>query len=168
MHGCGVAVRGIGLQGHMQNPVGEVICAAIDRLAKTGVPVWFTELDVPEYDADLCARDLEVVLREACAHPKVEGIIFWGFMQGTMWRNNSWLVDADGTVNEAGQMFLNLQKEWKADARGNVDGDGDFKFRGFYGRYIVEVMTATGKQMLQTFTMEKGDNTPLLVDLAHA
>ncbi|EMS56252.1 Putative Pol polyprotein from transposon element Bs1 [Triticum urartu] len=169
LQSCGAVVGGIGLQGHVQNPVGEVICAAIDRLAKTGVPIWFTELDVPEYDVSLRAKDLEVVLREAYAHPAVEGVVFWGFMQGTMWRENSWLVDADGTVNEAGQMFLNLQREWKTDARGSVDGDGDFKFRGFYGRYVVEVTTATGKQMLKTFTVEKGDNdTPLLVDLADA
>nr|AAD41893.1 (1,4)-beta-xylan endohydrolase [Triticum aestivum] len=166
---CGAVVGGIGLQGHVQNPVGEVICAAIDRLAKTGVPIWFTELDVPEYNVSLRAKDLEVVLREAYAHPAVEGIVFWGFLQGTMWRENSWLVDADGTVNEAGQMFLNLQREWKTDARGNVDGDGNFKFRGFYGRYIVEVTTATGKHMLKTFTVEKGDtDTPLLVDLSDA
>nr|AAK73567.1 1,4-beta-D xylan xylanohydrolase [Hordeum vulgare subsp. vulgare] len=168
LQSCGAVVRGIGLQGHVQNPVGEVICAALDRLAKTGVPIWFTELDVPEYDVGLRAKDLEVVLREAYAHPAVEGIVFWGFMQGTMWRQNAWLVDADGTVNEAGQMFLNLQKEWKTDARGNFDGDGNFKFRGFYGRYVVEVTTAKRKQMLNTFTVEKGDNTPVVVDLADA
>ena len=121
-----------------------------------------------EPDVSLRAKDLEVVLREAYAHPAVEGVVFWGFMPGTMWRENSWLVDADGTVNEAGQMFRNLQNEWKTDARGNVDGDGNFKFRGFYGRYVVEVTTATGKQMLKTFTVEKVDNTPLVLYLVDA
>ncbi|CAM0957103.1 unnamed protein product [Alopecurus aequalis] len=164
----GAVVRGIGLQGHVSNPVGEVICGALDRLAATGVPVWFTELDVCEPDVGLRAQDLELVLREAYAHPAVEGIVFWGFMQGRMWRQDAWLVDADGTVNEAGQMLLNLQKEWKTDARGNVDGDGNFKFRGFHGKYVVEVTTATGSRMLETFTVDKGDNTPLIVDLANA
>ncbi|KAE8805005.1 putative Pol polyprotein from transposon element Bs1 [Hordeum vulgare] len=93
-------VRGIGIQGHVTSPVVEVICAALDRLATTGVPVWFTELDVSEPDVNLRAKDLEVVLREAYAHPAVEGIVLWGFMQGTMWRQDAWLVDADGTVNE--------------------------------------------------------------------
>nr|CAH60862.1 endo-1,4-beta-xylanase [Hordeum vulgare] len=167
LQNCGAVVRGIGLQGHISNPVGEVICGALDRLAATGVPVWFTELDVCEADVGLRAQDLEVVLREAYAHPAVEGIVFWGIMQGKMWRKDAWLVDADGTVNEAGQMLMNLHKEWKTDARGNVDNDGNFKFRGFHGRYVVEVTTTvTGKEMLKTFTVEKGDNTPLLVDLA--
>ncbi|CAM0957212.1 unnamed protein product [Alopecurus aequalis] len=164
----GADVRGIGLQGHVSNPVGQVICDALDKLATTGVPIWFTELDVSEQDVGLRAQDLEVVLREAYAHPAVEGVVLWGFMQGTMWRQNACLVNADGTVNEAGQMFVNLQKEWKTDARGNVDGDGNFKFRGFHGTYVVEVTTATGKQMLKTFTVDKGDNNkPLLLDLAH-
>ncbi|KAF7075284.1 hypothetical protein CFC21_080067 [Triticum aestivum] len=168
LESCGAVVGGIGLQGHVQNPVGEVICAALDRLATTGVPIWFTELDVSEPDVSLRAKDLEVVLREAYAHPAVEGVVLWGFMQNTMWRQDAWLVDADGTVNEAGQMFLNLQREWKTDVRGNADGDGNFKFRGFHGRYFVEVTTATGCRMLKTFTVEKGDNTPLLVDLGDA
>uniref|UniRef100_A0ACD5TPJ4 Uncharacterized protein n=1 Tax=Avena sativa TaxID=4498 RepID=A0ACD5TPJ4_AVESA len=163
----GAAVGGIGLQGHVSNPVGEVICAALDKLATTGVPIWFTELDVPEQDVGLRTEDLEVVLREAYAHPAVEGVVLWGFLQGTMWRQNAWLVNADGTVNEAGQMFVNLQKEWKTDARGSVDDDGNFKFRGFHGTYVVEVTTATGEQMLKTFTVDKGDNNaPLLLDLA--
>ena len=129
------------------------------------MPVWFTELDVCEADVGLRAQDLEVVLREAYAHPAVEGIVLWGFMQGTMWLQDAWLVDANGTVNEAGQMFLNLQREWKTDVRGNADGDGNFNFRVFHGRYFVEVTMATGCRMLKTFTVEKGDNTPLLVDL---
>jgi GH35 family endo-1,4-beta-xylanase len=164
----GAKVGGIGLQGHVSNPVGQVICDALDKLAATGVPIWFTELDVPEQDVGLRAQDLEVVLREAYAHPAVEGVVLWGFLQGTMWRQNAWLVNSDGTVNEAGQMFVNLQKEWRTDVRGILDGDGNFKFRGFHGTYVVEVKTTTGKQILKTFTVDKGDDntTPLLLDLA--
>uniref|UniRef100_M8CG38 Endo-1,4-beta-xylanase C n=1 Tax=Aegilops tauschii TaxID=37682 RepID=M8CG38_AEGTA len=69
LQSCGAVVRGIGLQGHVSNPVGEVVCGALDRLAATGVPIWFTELDVCEPDVGLRAQDLEVVLREAYAHP---------------------------------------------------------------------------------------------------
>ena len=163
----GATVGGIGLQGHVTNPVGEVVCGALDKLATTGVPIWFTELDVCEQNVELRAQDLEVVLREAYAHPAVEGVVLWGFLQGTMWRQNACLVNADGTVNEAGQMFVNLQKEWKTDARGEVDGEGNFKFRGFHGTYVVEVTTAAGEKMLKTFTVDKGeDAAPLLLDLA--
>nr|ACF83995.1 unknown [Zea mays] len=99
----GAAVGGIGLQGHVTNPVGEIICDALDKLATTDLPVWLTELDVSESDVDLRAEDLEVVLREAYAHPAVEGVIFWGCMQGHMWRQDACLIDADGNVNDAGE-----------------------------------------------------------------
>ncbi|XP_040380396.1 endo-1,4-beta-xylanase 1-like [Oryza brachyantha] len=159
----GAAVGGIGLQGHVSNPSGEVICDALDRLATTGLPVWITELDVSEADVSLRADDLEVVLREAYAHPAVAGVVLWGFMQGRMWRQDAALVDADGGVNEAGQRLVNLRREWMSDARGSVDGVGSFRFRGYHGTYVVEVTTASGKT-LKTFAVDKGE-TSLVVDM---
>ncbi|KQK16181.1 hypothetical protein BRADI_1g27257v3 [Brachypodium distachyon] len=160
----GATVGGIGLQGHVTRPVGEVVSGALDRLAATGIPIWFTELDVSEPDVGLRAADLEVMLREAFAHPAVHGVVLWGFMQGQMWRQDAYLVDADGTVNEAGQMFLNLQREWKTDVRGNVDGDGSFAFRGFHGSYVAQIVSEAGEVQLKAFTVEKGDTT-LVLDL---
>ncbi|GJN28986.1 hypothetical protein PR202_gb17168 [Eleusine coracana subsp. coracana] len=160
----GAQVGGIGLQGHVSNPVGEVICDALDKLATTDLPIWITELDVGEQDEGLRADDLEVVLREAYAHPAVEGVIFWGIMQGHMWRQNAALLNADGSVNEAGQRFIDLRREWLSDARGRIDAEGQFKFRGFHGTYIVQLTTPTGTKMLKTFTIGKGD-APLVLDM---
>jgi hypothetical protein len=47
---------------------------ARQALAVTGLPVWITELDVSAADENVRADDLEVVLREAYAHPAVEGV----------------------------------------------------------------------------------------------
>jgi GH35 family endo-1,4-beta-xylanase len=153
----GARVGGVGLQGHVTHPLGEVICDALDKLsAATGLPVWITELDVCEPDDALRADDLEVVLREAFAHRAVEGVVLWGFMKGHMWRPDAALVNQDGTVNDAGQRFLDLRREWTSDARGRIDDDGQFKFRGFHGTYVAQVATATGK-MLKAFTVDKGD-----------
>ncbi|KAK3140371.1 hypothetical protein QOZ80_5AG0399980 [Eleusine coracana subsp. coracana] len=159
----GAQVGGIGLQGHVTHPVGEVICDALDKLAATGLPVWVTELDVCEPDEELRADDLEVVLREVYAHPAVHGVVLWGFLQGHMWRQDAFLVNSNGTVNDAGQRFIDLRKEWTSEARGLVDGNGQFKFRGFHGTYVVQVTTATGN-MLKTFTVDKGD-APLVLDV---
>ncbi|CAN6333286.1 unnamed protein product [Urochloa humidicola] len=158
----GAKVGGIGLQGHVANPVGEVVCDALDKLAAaTGLPVWITELDVREPDVGLRADDLEVVLREVYAHPAVEGVVFWGFMEGHMWKQDAALVGGDGVANEAGRRFLELRREWKTEAGGRVDGDGVFKFRGFHGTYVAQVTTAKGK-MLKGFTVDKGDGALVL------
>ncbi|RLM97899.1 hypothetical protein C2845_PM06G23650 [Panicum miliaceum] len=160
----GARVGGVGLQGHVTHPLGEVICDALHKLsAATGLPVWITELDVCEPDDALRADDLEVVLREAFAHPAVEGVVLWGFMKGHMWRPDAALVNQDGTVNDAGQRFLDLRREWTSDARGRIDDDGQFKFRGFHGTYVAQVATATGK-MLKAFTVDKGD-AALVLDM---
>ncbi|KAM0832827.1 hypothetical protein ACQ4PT_064650 [Festuca glaucescens] len=160
----GASVGGIGVQGHVTHPVGDVICDALDKLATTELPVWITELDVSAADEALRADDLETVLREAFAHPAVEGIMLWGFMQGHMWRANGQLLNADGSLSEAGRRYVGLRTEWTSHARGTVDGNGNFKFRGFHGKYVVELAAGAGGKVRRTFDVQKGD-APLVLDM---
>ncbi|CAA6663014.1 unnamed protein product [Spirodela intermedia] len=96
-------------------PVGPMIAAALDRLAALGLPIWLTEVDVSAADEHVRAEDLEVVLREAYAHPTVGGVMLWGFWETATWREHSHLGVADG-------------------GGGAIDGAGEFRFRGFHGR----------------------------------
>ncbi|KAJ4781128.1 hypothetical protein LUZ62_065385 [Rhynchospora pubera] len=160
----GAPVGGIGIQGHISNPVGPVVSAALDKLGVLGLPIWFTELDVVSDNEFVRADDLEVMLREAFAHPAVEGIILWGFWEVSVWRKNSHLVNAEGDLNEAGKRFVKLKKEWLSHARGQVDNNSAFSFRGYHGSYTLEVDTASGKKLTQSFTVDKGDS-PLVVNI---
>lgn len=160
----GAPVGGIGVQGHVTHPVGDIICDALDKLAVTGLPIWITELDVSAADESVRSDDLEIVLREAFAHPAVEGIMLWGFMQGHMWRSHGQLVNADGKYTQAGNMFAGLRREWTSHARGKVDSNGNFKFRGFHGTYQVLLTTAAGEVKKRTFDVNKGD-APLVLDM---
>ncbi|CAN1295752.1 Endo-1,4-beta-xylanase 1 [Linum perenne] len=69
----GSPVGGIGIQGHIDSPVGPVACSALDNLGILGLPIWFTELDVSSVNEYIRADGLEVMLREAYAHPLVGG-----------------------------------------------------------------------------------------------
>ncbi|TVT96894.1 hypothetical protein EJB05_57881, partial [Eragrostis curvula] len=167
----GAQVGGIGLQGHVSNPVGEVICDALDKLAAMDLPIWITELDVGEQDEALRADDLEVVLREAYAHPAVEGVIFWGIMQGHMWRRDGRAPQRRRHPQPGDRGLFDLRSEWMSNARGRMDAEGQFKFRGFHGTYVVELTTPAGTKMLKAFTIDKGDATararhgqPLTID----
>ncbi|KAK3160275.1 hypothetical protein QOZ80_1BG0057370 [Eleusine coracana subsp. coracana] len=160
----GAPVGGIGVQGHVTHPVGDVICDALDKLAVTGLPIWITELDVSAADDNVRADDLEIVLREAYAHPAVEGVMLWGFMQGNMWRSHGQLVNQDGKYTVAGHRFAGLRNEWMSHAMGKVDSNGHFKFRGFHGTYQVMLKTGSGKVKHQLFDVNKGD-TPLVLDM---
>ncbi|KAH7660983.1 Endo-1,4-beta-xylanase protein [Dioscorea alata] len=158
----GAPVGGIGVQGHIDNPVGPIVSAALDKLGTLGLPIWFTEMDVSSSNEFVRADDLEVMLREAYANPSVEGVMLWGFWELFM-RDNGHLVDAEGEVNEAGKRFLALKHEWLTHARGSIDDQGEFKFRGFPGTYGIEIDTLT-KKFTQMFTVDNGD-TPLEVSI---
>ncbi|XWS25457.1 hypothetical protein CRYUN_Cryun27aG0070000 [Craigia yunnanensis] len=159
----GAPVGGIGIQGHIDNPVGPVVCTALDKLGILGLPIWFTELDVSSVNEYVRGEDLEVMLREAFAHPAVEGVMLWGFWELFMSRDNAHLVNAEGEINETGKRFLALKHEWLSHARGHLDEQGQFEFRGFHGTYVVEVLTAS-KKVSKTFVVDKGDS-PLVVSI---
>ncbi|XP_072952501.1 endo-1,4-beta-xylanase 1-like [Typha angustifolia] len=160
----GAPVGGIGVQGHIDYPVGPIVSSALDKLGVLGLPIWFTEVDVSSTNEYVRADDLEVMLREAYAHPAVEGIMLWGFWELFMSRNNSHLINAEGDVNEAGKRYLALKQEWLSHAHGHTDDQGEFKFRGFHGTYTVEVYSLK-KKYSQTFTVDNGDS-PLEIDVS--
>ncbi|CAL0323710.1 unnamed protein product [Lupinus luteus] len=159
----GAPVGGIGIQGHIDTPVGPIVCSSLDKLGILGLPIWFTELDVSAVNEYIRADDLEVMLREALAHPAVEGIMLWGFWELFMSRDNAHLVNAEGDINEAGNRFLALKQEWLSHRHGNVDEQGQFNFRGFHGTYNVQVVTDT-KKISKTFVLDKGDS-PLVISI---
>ncbi|XP_050264892.1 endo-1,4-beta-xylanase 1 isoform X1 [Quercus robur] len=159
----GAPVGGIGIQGHIDSPVGPIVCSALDKLGILGLPIWFTELDVSSINECVRGDDLEVMLREAFAHPAVDGIMLWGFWELFMSRNNSHLVNAEGDINEAGKRYLALRKEWLSHARGHIDDQGQFQFRGFHGTYTLEIINSS-KKVSKTFVVDNGD-LPLVVPI---
>ncbi|KAK4781636.1 hypothetical protein SAY86_015738 [Trapa natans] len=161
----GASVGGIGIQGHIDSPVGPIVCSALDKLGILGLPIWFTELDVSSVNEHVRADDLEVMLREAYAHAAVEGVMLWGFWELFMSRENSHLVDAEGDVNEAGKRLMDLKKEWLTHGHGHVDEQGEFKFRGYHGSYDVVIVTAS-KKITKRIVVDKGDSdSPLIIPI---
>ncbi|XP_022638234.1 uncharacterized protein LOC106765206 isoform X2 [Vigna radiata var. radiata] len=159
----GAPVGGIGIQGHIDSPIGPIVSSSLDKLGILGLPIWFTELDVSSINEYVRADDLEVMLREAMAHPALEGIMLWGFWELFMSRDNAHLVNAEGDINEAGKRFLALKQEWLSHSRGHVDEQGQYNFRGFHGTYNVQVVTPS-KKISKTFVLDKGD-TPMVVSI---
>ncbi|KAJ8541234.1 hypothetical protein K7X08_002050 [Anisodus acutangulus] len=128
-------VGGIGIQGHIGRTVGSIVCSALDKLGILGLPIWFTEVDVSFDNEYIRADDLEVMLREAYAHPAVE----------------------EGDINEAGKRYLALKREWLSHAHGHIDEQGQFGFSGVHGFYEVEVIIVS-KKITKKFVVDKGDN----------
>ncbi|KAG8383793.1 hypothetical protein BUALT_Bualt04G0050600 [Buddleja alternifolia] len=160
----GAPVGGIGIQGHIDSPIGPIVCSALDTLGILGLPIWFTELDISSNNEYVRADDLEVMLREAFAHPAVEGVMLWGFWELFMSRDNAHLVNAEGDINEAGKRYLALKQEWLSHAHGHIDEQGQFEFRGFHGSYEVEVVGFSKKKVAKTFVVDQGED-PLIITI---
>ncbi|XP_023731846.1 endo-1,4-beta-xylanase 1 [Lactuca sativa] len=160
----GAPVGGIGVQGHIDSPVGSIVGSNLDKLGLTGLPIWFTELDVSSVNEHVRADDLEVMMWEAFGNPGVEGIVFWGFWELFMSRENSHLVNAEGEVNEAGKRFIEVKKEWLSHAHGFIDEENEFRFRGFEGTYEVEIVGICEK-IVKTFVVEKSGSEVVVVSI---
>lgn len=161
----GAPVGGIGIQGHIDSPVGPIVCSALNKLGILGLPIWLTELDVSSTNEYVRADDLEVMLREAFAHPAVEGVILWGFWELFMSRDNAHLVGAEGDINEAGKRYLALKEEWLSNCHGHVDEQGHFEFRGFHGSYEVEIVSLSqDMKVTKKFVVDPGED-PLVITM---
>lgn len=80
-----------------------------------------------------------------------------------MSRDNSHLVNAEGELNGAGKRYLDLKQEWLTYAHGHVDEEGGFEFRGFQGKYEVQIVTLS-KKVSKTFIVDKGEE-PLVISI---
>lgn len=56
----GAPVGGIGVQGHVDTPIGSIMSSAFDKLATSRLPIWLTEIDVAAANEHIRADDLEV------------------------------------------------------------------------------------------------------------
>jgi endo-1,4-beta-xylanase len=70
----GAPIDGIGVQCHFKDAERNVnpiqVTGKFDSLAELGLPIWVTELDISQDNADLRAKHLEYFLRAAFEHKR--------------------------------------------------------------------------------------------------
>ncbi len=138
----GAPLDGIGLQGHFGGflPAPEDVYAQLDAFAEFGLPIQVTEFDVAVGDEAAQAdyvRDLTTV---AFSHPAVTDFLMWGFWAGQHWKPEAALFRSDWSLRPAGVAWSNLVfREWTTDLTVRTDRSGRAAFRGFRGRYSIEV-----------------------------
>jgi endo-1,4-beta-xylanase len=135
----GAPIHGIGAQCHMWGSAIEPyqVFDRLDSLAELGLPIWCSEYDFADPNEHDRAAALEDFYRIAFSHPAVEGILMWGFWENAHWRDDSHIVNADWTLNEAGRRYEALLQEWTTNAVSTTDVNGVATFRPFYGTYEV-------------------------------
>jgi GH35 family endo-1,4-beta-xylanase len=154
----GAPLGGIGLQGHFGRNLTppERLLAVLDRFAALDRPLQVTEFDVDIADERLQADYLRDFLTVCFSHPKVKGVLMWGFWEGRHWKPRAALFRKDWSVKPNGQAWTDLVlKAWWTEAEGKTDAAGRFRARGFLGRYDVTA-EAEGKTKTVTIDLPAG------------
>jgi endo-1,4-beta-xylanase len=100
---AGAPVMAIGAQGHdvAKVPLSTVQAYVADIVSQTGLPVYFTQLDLPVADDNQQAAVLKDLVSAFWNDPSVPGITYWGYIVGRTWRSNTGLMNNDGTMRPA-------------------------------------------------------------------
>ncbi len=162
---AGAPVDGIGCQGHFDAGVGvnyDVLKYRLDILAALSLPIWITEFDATDPDEIARADKLETLYRTAFSHPSVEGILMWGFWANAHWRGaDASIVNADWTLNKAGERYEALLKEWTTEGSQTTATDGSVNFRGFHGKYVITISLPGFATIVDTIFLDK-NQSPLI------
>lgn len=156
----GIPVAGIGVQGHSHLETFDraYLKKALDSLAIFNLPIRITEFNMPgmrskygirgfnegtpmsDEEEQLRAIEVADFYKICFAHPAVEGILMWGFWEGSNWIPASSIYKRDWTLTPAGEAYRNLVfNEWWTNESGTTGRDGSYSTRAFYGKYKVTV-----------------------------
>jgi endo-1,4-beta-xylanase len=95
-------IDGIGLQAHFLERVEiSAVAGNLDRFAATGLPIYVSELDVNLSNDAKQAQRMRDLFTLFWQHPSVLGVTHWGYLQGSMWQPDAYLVRTDGTKRPA-------------------------------------------------------------------
>ena len=171
----------------MLNP--RLLYAHMDMYSRLGKPLQITEITIPSYswdpdDEELQAEMLEKLYSVWFSHPNVEQIIYWNLVDGYA---HLWDPDPEKIRASQGNMSLGenyyyggllrfdmspkpaylklkelLQKKWHTEAEAVTDADGNAEFRGFYGKYDIEI---DGKKIAAEIDLSKKSANEFVITL---
>jgi GH35 family endo-1,4-beta-xylanase len=159
-----VRVEGIGIQFHIYNRnamlAGKLyppdqMSAVYERLGRFGLPLYITEITVAGTGDEGPTLQGEVVAnlyRLWFSTPAMAGITWWNLGDGTAFGTENkamgGLMDEQMNPKPAYQALDRLiNHDWRTNLSAKTDGQGKAQFRGFYGKYTVEVKS--GSQVRQ-------------------
>lgn len=132
--------------------------ATLDRLfSETHLPVHLTEISARVADPARRGAALEMLFRLGFSHESVGAILLWGFDAKNHWMGpDAALVDADGTINPAGERISHLLRdEWTTRGATQIGADGRAHFRGFFGTYALTVTRADGTTLTREVRLSR-------------
>ena len=95
-------IDGVGVQAHfLESTSDAAVKAALDEIAATGLPIYVSELDLNFASAQAQLDKYKSLFPVLWEHPAVAGVTLWGYKEGSIWRDDAYLVRADGSERPA-------------------------------------------------------------------
>jgi endo-1,4-beta-xylanase len=97
---------GIGVQSHyfnLDNMSASQMTSALNDYAATGLDVYISELDITGGSSSEAAQaaKYQELFPVIWNHPSVKGVTLWGYIVGQTWRENTGIVNGNGTGRQA-------------------------------------------------------------------
>lgn len=175
-----VPLSGIGIQGHEPREEWfhpDDVQATLDLYARHGLPIHLTELHAQSggkaitghwrtgtWTREAQADFTEEFVRTCFAHPAVVSINWWGLTDRRVWLEGGGLVDEEyrpKPVYERLDQMIN--HEWKTLSNGELEAEGIYRFRGFFGQYTGTLTTPEGQTESFQFQLFENDQTPIVI-----
>jgi GH35 family endo-1,4-beta-xylanase len=158
---------GIGMQGHFGTSLTgpEDLLAILDRFAKFGKRIFVTEYDIVIDDETVAADYTRDFYTTLFSHPAVDGIIMWGFWDGSHWKHNAPLYRNDFSLKPAGEVVRDFAlKTWRTNESGQTDAHGAFTTRAFLGEYEVAVSAGASRKVMKAKLESGGADVVVTLD----
>ncbi|MCS7223772.1 MAG: endo-1,4-beta-xylanase [Armatimonadetes bacterium] len=170
-----VPLHAVGIQAHdwratyWPSPT-EIWAVCEDFGSRLGLNIYFTEFCYTSdpsrtirgryrsgfWNPETQAMAIEEFYRVIFGHSKVAGIFYFGLVGAEIWERHTGLRGENNEPKPAwGRLRRLLTEEWSVKAEGRTAQDGRFRFRGFFGDYLLE---ATYQGRLHTFPIRLQPN----------
>jgi hypothetical protein len=147
---------------------------ALDQMAELKLPLHITEFTPQSsgkpiegwrsgrWTEEAQAEFAEQIYTQAFGHPAVASINLWSFCDRDTWLEGAGLVDKDLNPKPIYRRLLKLiRTEWMTKGvERQTDANGRVDFRGFFGRYRIEIVGPDGAvKQFEQHLQAGGENT---------
>ena len=158
----GAPVQGIGFQCHIPEGFSptppEELYRRIQQFAEFGLDMQATEFDYETKDADLQARYTRDFLITIFSHPGMVGLITWTpfeYLSGAVSKPDAVMWNVRLKAKPNGRIWDRMiNGEWKTRVGLRTDEEGIALFRGFKGKYQLEVSAGRVGRSVQVELIE--------------
>ncbi len=158
----GAPIDGIGLQGHFGDEFTSPkrLMEILDRIGKLDRDIMITEFDMSNQDKRAQGEFVRDFYTVCFSHPKVKGVVQWGFWEGEMWKPSGHLLTKDWEETPGSKAYNDLVfDKWWTQESALTDALGKSTVRAFQG---IQTVTITHKNYQWTNDIVLGDENQQL------